>query len=295
MRIVSDSGSQAPAWEPTAHPAPPAVRGRASRSARSLAGAWERVACVIVMLLTACPVLAEDSPSPAAKQFTALVDEYENEGGATIFAKRFLALAEDHPQDPAGAEAMLWVVENVRGRSETTKALELMQANHLDSERLGSACGNIARSRSLAAEKLLRALLEKSPHAEVKAQACYYLALLLDSEAVVIDQLRAEPDLAPRVLQYYGKDYGEHLASLNADELARQREQVYETMLNSFPDVTAQDTPLGKVAERALFGIRQLSVGRIAPEIEGEDIHGDKFKLSDFRGKVVMLTFWGHW
>ncbi len=36
-------------------------------------------------------------------------------------------------------------------------------------------------------------------------------------------------------------------------------------------------------------------VGTQAPEIEGEDIDGKKFKLSDYRGKVVMLDFWGHW
>ena len=96
-------------------------------------------------------------------------------------------------------------------------------------------------------------------------------------------------------MQYYGKDYGKHLASLDPEKLAMQREQVYVAMLKSFPDVAAQNTTLGEVARRALFGIRHLSVGRVAPEIEGEDIFGRKFKLSDYRGKVVLLTFWGHW
>ena len=36
-------------------------------------------------------------------------------------------------------------------------------------------------------------------------------------------------------------------------------------------------------------------VGESAPEIEGEDLDGKKFKLSDYRGKVVLLDFWGHW
>lgn len=39
----------------------------------------------------------------------------------------------------------------------------------------------------------------------------------------------------------------------------------------------------------------ELGPGRRAPEIEGEDIEGVKFKLSDYRGQVVMLDFWGHW
>jgi hypothetical protein len=36
-------------------------------------------------------------------------------------------------------------------------------------------------------------------------------------------------------------------------------------------------------------------VGEPAPEIEGEDIDGKPMKLSDYRGKVVVLDFWGHW
>ena len=38
-----------------------------------------------------------------------------------------------------------------------------------------------------------------------------------------------------------------------------------------------------------------LKVGKTAPEIVGEDIDGKQFKLSDYRGKVVLLDFWGHW
>lgn len=33
-------------------------------------------------------------------------------------------------------------------------------------------------------------------------------------------------------------------------------------------------------------------VGTIAPDIEGEDFEGKHFKLSDYRGKVVVVSFW---
>jgi hypothetical protein len=36
-------------------------------------------------------------------------------------------------------------------------------------------------------------------------------------------------------------------------------------------------------------------IGQMAPEIEGEDLDGVRFKLSDYRGKVVVLDFWGNW
>ena len=39
----------------------------------------------------------------------------------------------------------------------------------------------------------------------------------------------------------------------------------------------------------------RLEPGLPAPDIEGEDLDGVPFKLSDFRGKVVLLDFWGDW
>jgi cytochrome oxidase Cu insertion factor (SCO1/SenC/PrrC family) len=38
-----------------------------------------------------------------------------------------------------------------------------------------------------------------------------------------------------------------------------------------------------------------LAIGKVAPDIVGEDIDGKAFKLSDYRGKVVVIDFWGHW
>ena len=37
------------------------------------------------------------------------------------------------------------------------------------------------------------------------------------------------------------------------------------------------------------------ALNKEAPDIEGEDVDGQHFKLSDYRGKVVVLDFWGHW
>src|SRR5258708_33451426 len=48
-------------------------------------------------------------------------------------------------------------------------------------------------------------------------------------------------------------------------------------------------------AKSELYEIHQLSTGKVAPEIEGEDVDGKKLKLSDYRGKVVVLVFWGEW
>lgn len=53
------------------------------------------------------------------------------------------------------------------------------------------------------------------------------------------------------------------------------------------------------VVARRVGGPRRHDVappaGKPAPEIEGEDLDGHPFKLSDYRGKVVLLDFWGDW
>jgi cytochrome oxidase Cu insertion factor (SCO1/SenC/PrrC family) len=37
------------------------------------------------------------------------------------------------------------------------------------------------------------------------------------------------------------------------------------------------------------------AVGQLAHDIDGEDLEGNRFRLSDYRGRVVVLTFWGDW
>ncbi len=45
----------------------------------------------------------------------------------------------------------------------------------------------------------------------------------------------------------------------------------------------------------AQFMIKSLSVGRVAPDITGEDLDGRPLRLSDYRGRVVTLIFSGNW
>jgi len=58
---------------------------------------------------------------------------------------------------------------------------------------------------------------------------------------------------------------------------------------------TAQDAGLlsriqSKIRIREVFGL-----GMVAPDIEGVDLDGVAFKLSDYEGKVLFVDFWGNW
>ena len=35
-----------------------------------------------------------------------------------------------------------------------------------------------------------------------------------------------------------------------------------------------------------------VDIGQVAPDIEGDDLDGQHLRLADYRGQVVVLTFW---
>jgi len=39
-------------------------------------------------------------------------------------------------------------------------------------------------------------------------------------------------------------------------------------------------------------GEKGLAIGKVAPEVEGQDADGLRLKLSGLRGQVVLLDFW---
>ena len=49
------------------------------------------------------------------------------------------------------------------------------------------------------------------------------------------------------------------------------------------------------LAQQTPHDLEDLAIGKVAPEIEGTDVNGMPFKLSDYRGRVVLLDFWGDW
>jgi hypothetical protein len=51
----------------------------------------------------------------------------------------------------------------------------------------------------------------------------------------------------------------------------------------------------GDWAKNATNALVNLKIGKVAPEIEAADLDGVNFKLSEYRGKVVLLDFWGYW
>ena len=163
------------------------------------------------------------------------------------------------------------MVQNAgRAKEPTDTALALLQQHHIESIELGGVCRSLTRSRSDAAKSFLRTAVKSSPHKKVQANACFSLAMVLKSSIA-----QAGPD---------------------GPAIEKEAESCFQRVIKEFGDVIHyREKTLGESAKGNLYEMRNLAIGKEAPEIAAQDIAGVAFKLSDYRGKVVMLDFWGHW
>lgn len=210
---------------------------------------------------------------------------------ADKYAPRMVELAEKNAKEPFAIDALIWVVSGPgRGSSAKTdiRAWELLFRDHIESEKLGAVCQMLTFSFNPSSETRLRTLFEKSPHRDVKGKALLALGQLLKNRPDALQQFKDRPELA-KSLDVETKK----LLERDPKTLAKEAESILERAEKEFGDVKLQF--YGTIAAKAkseLFDIRHLSVGMAAPDIEGQDQDGKKFKLSDYRGKVVLLDFW---
>lgn len=57
----------------------------------------------------------------------------------------------------------------------------------------------------------------------------------------------------------------------------------------------AKDPAFKRQVQGTIDGREKLVRGKVAPDIAGVDLDGVAFKLSDYKGKVILLDFWGDW
>jgi hypothetical protein len=281
---------------------------------------------ILLLMLTLSLVGAEgngpDKPPTPAEQYAALKKEYEKTPGTgapsndeerlkfigraykhhNAVALKFLDLAEKYPNDSIALDALTmavwqvnttWPVELVGEDSARARAFELIQRDHLGSDKLGPLCQRVSWGFCKEYASFLRAVVSKNPHKSVQATAHLSLGRFLNNRLQRLDLCREQPDLAREFEGLYGKDYLAELLRQDRDKALKEIEDVLEQAAQKYGDVKLPDGDM--VAERAkaeLFGVRNLRVGKEAPDIEGEDEDGKRFKLSDYRGKVVLLDFW---
>jgi hypothetical protein len=256
-------------------------------------------------------VLAREFSDAANAYYSkAKTDEERSEALARLekLPPRFLELAQQSPQDPVGLDALvqvvvaeLWLENNTPhpgfGKDgPEVRAIAILLRDHVGSDKIGTACGRIRYGFRRECETFLRTVLEKNPNREVKALTCLQLAQFLNARLQRLDVIKERPEMARRYEGLFGRDYLETLGRQDRAEAMREVEALFERAAREFGDVKVPygDT-VGEKARSELHEIRHLSVGKPAQEIDGEDQDGRRFKLGDYRGKVVLLYFWSEY
>lgn len=245
-------------------------------------------------------------PLATAELVTYLVNRYRNErasvqatirnagtvaerkrAGANLpqpeeFANRLLTLAEENPKDAASVTALSQVLaiastsramKDTDARRARRRALELLERDHFNSPAFPEVCEALARTPSADGNQLLQNAFAKHQLPEARGQAGFWLAQALSGQADVAR--RTDP--------------------ARAATLTQQAEALFEKVIAEYGTLPHGKTTLGEAAGARLHEARHLKVGCPAEDISGEDLNGQPMKLSDFRGKVVLLDFWANW
>jgi hypothetical protein len=216
-------------------------------------------------------------------------------------------LVEKNPNEKdATRTALQWLLSNYgyddKGQKGRDKVLDMLIRYHADDPKIGPVLNRLSNVPSAKAEELLRAVLAKNPSKGAKGVACLDLGKYLKNSAELVQQLKAKPEEGKQLEGFLGKETVMKLKETDAAKLAKEAEAAFEEADSKYGDVvlgkdrnTMKNITIADQVAGELFEIRNLAIGKTAPDIAADDLDGKSFKLSDYRGKVVVIDFWGNW
>jgi hypothetical protein len=273
----------------------------------------------------------EKEPASPAEQYQALVQSIRSEGAefrsATTdaerraaverlhgVARRYAEFAEGHASDPLALEAALAAVGALNGEDSLTqvswelsagdfpepgegnpggRTVALLLRDHVRSEKLVPLCQRMSYGLRPEYESFLKKVLEENPDEEVRGVACLSLAQFLNSRLLKLDVYGERAELAERYARLLGKESFDALRQRDRAEAGAEVAALFTKAAETYGDVKhPYGGTLGEKARSELFEIQNLVVGKTPPDIEGVDQHGRPMKLSEYRGRVVLLDFW---
>jgi hypothetical protein len=236
-----------------------------------------RGAVVIVVLFVLAGVARAGPEEDPGAEIAALLRRVEDSDlgyreRAERFRPEFEAFAERHAGTEEALTAELWLLRQCWWRrasgkmtEEAGKMADAILAAHPRSPQLAELCEMAYLFDREQRERYDEQLLATSPHATVQASALLALARM---ERVVGDP-----------------------------EVRKRGNARLERLRDEFAEVPYRRTTFGEMARAYLEPLdpAALRAGKPVPEIEGRTLDGKPMRLSDYRGKVILLDFWGGW
>ncbi len=209
-----------------------------------------------------------------------------------MFVDDMIEFSNQFHQTEAAVDAMLSAVARSSGERQFVAMNHLLD-NFSDRLQLKKMADQFLKDiPSPKTESYLLKMIDEAPDSETKAHLLLGYSNYVDQIAPFRNALAANPALAAKL----PGDQMDYINQERTEQQKSQREDFLQQIIDEHQDVVYRGRKTyADVATAELYELQYLSVGKTAPELTGKDMDGAEFNLSDYRGKIVMLDFWGHW
>lgn len=204
---------------------------------------------------------------------------------------------ESHAADVRAVETLVWIV-HMREPKSAQAAIDRLAEYHLARPETIELAIRHEQSPMRWVGPLLTKLLQRldADHFR-RPRILFALARQKQFDSQLPAQLALKADADRSELELlYGQETIAACRRIDAEETERQAIALFRQLDRQYgSQPAAKGMTFGELATAAIFEMEHLAIGKVAPDLEGEDLEGKPLKLSDYRGKVVVLSFWGTW
>ncbi len=210
------------------------------------------------------------------------------------YRKKMTALAQESAGKPAAVQPLMWLMEaTARGGEEQAimagklEALQTLTRAHAGDPAIAEVFNEVRYSDLPSADVV--SFFEQAESQLKDAEARGRARLALGSYYVDTTDRECLPT-PPGVKD--STDEAKPAARGDADcaALRAKAKKLFEQV-----KAECAEFKFAERAESALYELANLQIGLTAPEIVGRDVDDKELKLSQYRGQVVVLKFWGFW
>lgn len=231
----------------------------------------------------------------AAQAYAQLIKRYEANRQDRQFVRPFLDVAEKYAGTKAALDSLTWVLKRFESGSNADRAITMLVESHAAHREIEQLYLHIGNNPSLKVAVFYRRVIAVNKNPTAVGRAHFRLGNYLVRQAEIAREVRANPDSLDKFKLFYGSALTEYLQKVDLSSIRKDALKQFTVAVEKYPNVRTYKGELSELAGREKFKLEHLTVGGVAPEIVGEDIAGKPMKLSDYKGKVVLLDFWGDW
>jgi thiol-disulfide isomerase/thioredoxin len=236
-------------------------------------------------------LLEPKGDTPAAKELAEIFKAADAEARTTeqkdaskVIAAtipKVVAHARKHPTDESTLEALVWAISLLRQSSDMAKirseAIELVKTNFAKSPAIRKYLRSLANPLSDEGIDLVRDVFKNHPEKLTQAHAAKVLISGLELRVKYAEMLGKNEQARASAEKQLGMDTVQKL--IDAAPQAAKDAETFRTALRT--ELKGQ--------------LPDLEIGAVAPETISVNLDGKTVKLSELKGKVVVLDFWATW